>query len=171
MSDVLVRALASTDADFLENLLTDSRIRQYLGGPLNVEQAKHRAHQWLQSQDGQNWIILFQGLSVGLISLGKHVDSQLPELSFQLLSEFQGKNIAFDACRQVLLGVKDTVVAETQVKNSKAQTLLKRLGFQSQKTLERFGEIQRYFVRQADFSLFATDAIANNRPHAKKEAE
>jgi RimJ/RimL family protein N-acetyltransferase len=134
--------------DMLIRLFTDRAVRQFLGGPIDVDVAIERVDTLLESPPSNYWVICFNHQPVGTVCIGSHCDLTLPELSFLLLPEFQNKNIGYRACQQALGYIKGVIVAETQLKNRAAQRLLTKLGFTIKSSLIRFSEQQGLYFRE-----------------------
>lgn len=141
-----LRKLLNTDFDLLLRLLTDSRVRRYLGGALATKEAIGRVEQLLRNKPDDYWVIEAESVSVGTVILSKHIDSGKAEISYQLLPEWTGKGLAFNAVRAILTTTSHSrVVAETQAKNVRSRKLLEKLGFQEAARLKRYGETQIYY--------------------------
>jgi ribosomal-protein-alanine N-acetyltransferase len=132
------------DVDFepICRLLTDSSVRAYLGGPLTINEAEHRAKSYIQSQSEKLFVIEHKQQFCGLITLGQHAEIPGTELSYQLLPEYHGKGIAYDALLQIMKDLSGNLVAETQEANKPSRRLLQKLGFTETSKLVRFGEPQ-----------------------------
>ncbi|WP_019506319.1 GNAT family N-acetyltransferase [Pleurocapsa sp. PCC 7319] len=141
-----LRKLSDSDFEFLLRLLTDSEVREYLGGAVPFNEAKKRVSTLLNQKPKSYWVIEVKDSPIGTVVFGEHVDSGEVELSYQLLPEYVGQGLAFKAVQEALRNNGSSlVVAETQVKNFKSRKLLARLGFKEIKRLERFGEVQAYY--------------------------
>lgn len=130
---LLLRCLTNDDWPALERVLTDSAVREYLGGPVGAEVLETLATREMGQQPG-----VFaaaersSGLVVGTFSIEDERDEL--ELSYQLLPEHWGKGFAAEACRRLIEWVWETtdapaLIAVTQSANARSLGLLERLGF------------------------------------------
>lgn len=148
-----LRAASTGDAENFSSLVSDAKVRQYLGGPLSTEEAETRFHKLLADREGSYWIIekKSEGEFVGLISLDPHHDGADTEVSFQILPKFSGRGIATEVVTAVLdyafAELKlPKVVAETQAANAASRRLLEKVGMTEERTLKRFGESQTIYT-------------------------
>jgi ribosomal-protein-alanine N-acetyltransferase len=139
----------------LVDLNTSAEVRRFLGGPLQKAEAIDRATYITGDHQELCWSVVNKsGNFLGLIIVHEHHDSEKLEISYQFLPESWGQGYAFESVQVALehlfkkLGI-DQVLAETQQKNLQSIRLLKKLGFCELKLLERFGETQILFSKQA----------------------
>lgn len=144
--------------DSLVEINISAEVRQFLGGPIEKSEAIERATYITGDHQELCWSVLDKsGDFLGFIIVHEHHDSEKLEISYQFLTESWGKGYAFESMEVVLeylfekLGI-DQVLAETQLKNLKSIKLLSRLGFSELKRLERCGESQILFAKQASNS-------------------
>lgn len=148
---VLLRELSLDMLPFLVFMYAQPSVREYLGGSLNQEQALARAKAYLDDADDCSWII-YNSLNqpIGLISIGKHHDSDNMEISYQLHPDFWGQGYATEAVFLVLdysfMNLElPFLLAETQTKNIRSIKLLNQFGFIEKLIVQRFGEHQTIF--------------------------
>lgn len=155
VNKVSIRALNQDDLELVISIWTDPAVREYLGGPVSVENASERFVKMLKEASNDSWFFVaeFQGEKAGLISIDRYHESDDYEISYQLLPELWGKGIAFSAMNQVLQFARSVGItrlyAETQEQNLKSVKLLARFGMLEQKRLERFGARQIVFYFQS----------------------
>jgi ribosomal-protein-alanine N-acetyltransferase len=137
-----LRKIKPTDFKFLCQLLTNPRVRKYLGGELTREQAKVKAMEYINSMQSDIQAVEYDGQLCGTVSLGSHAELGGTEVSYQLLPQWYGKGIAYRAVELALEKNKQPFVAETQDANLPSRRLLKKLGFTEIATLTRYGEKQ-----------------------------
>ena len=146
--------LLQGDLPYLIDLFTCPVVRRFLGGPLDEQQARQRAKDWIQcSRSASIWAIrrCADQAFLGYVLLDQHHDGKDTELSYALLSEYWGRGHATDAVRQALAlastisGLRH-IVAETQAENHRSVSLLKRVGMTEERRLTRFGEEQVVFT-------------------------
>jgi len=145
--------MRADDVDALLPLLTDTRVRAYLGGPCTAVQAYQKLNRWLNAQDALHWVVRETSTDavLGLLSVSPHHDPRDMELSYQFLPAYWGHGYAAEALRAALAYIEETmplkrIVSETQEKNIASCRLLEKLGYQLASTCERFGETQRIYI-------------------------
>lgn len=138
-----LRCPTSEDWPAIRRILTDVAVRRYLGGPVTEEFL-----QTLGSRpSGQNPGLFVavrkaDGTTVGTFALES--ERKDVELSYQLLPEFWGNGLAFEAT-QALLGwgwdnlAVDSIIAVTHSSNDRSIRLLTRLGFDHDDQFEEAG--------------------------------
>ncbi len=136
---------------FLVGLLTDSKVRRYLGGAVPVGALQHVLSDYMmEAQRGQSWIVHVGHRPVGFVSITPHKDRDEHELSYQFMPRVWGTGIAEASCRRVLWQIDgQPVIAETQAANSASIALLGKLGFREIDRLTRYGAPQIIFRRAA----------------------
>lgn len=139
---------SNADRAAMVELLTDAQVRQFLGGPLPMEEAR----QAVAGPPGRRWgSFLVQlrhdgggsdGAIVGLCSLSRERGEL--EVGYLLLPRYWGRGLATEAVATMLAWAAqhcedDHVIAVTQVANAASARLLARLGFVER---ERFVEFE-----------------------------
>lgn len=86
----------------------------------------------------------------GLITISKHDDEQIHELSYQFIPRYWGKGYALESIQAVLSYVKKecnvaSLIAETQSANEKSISLLLKLDMVFEKEVIRFSEKQSIY--------------------------
>lgn len=137
----------AADREAAVELLTDPRVRQFIGGPLSAEDAREAVsgrpagQRWgsfvLQMRHGDDGE---EGAVIGVCSLSRERDEL--EIGYLLLPRYWGKGLASEAVTTVLAWVAEHlddkhVIAVTQAANTASLRLLARLGFAER---ERFVE-------------------------------
>jgi len=93
-----------------------------------------------------------------LVNLEEHHDGVDTEISYQLLPEFWVKGYATEAVQAIItyplseLGLP-RIIAETQIANIASCRLLKRVGVQQLKFIERFGAKQVIYTTSILISI------------------
>ena len=136
------------DRILVADLLTDPRVRRYLGGPVPPGRLAAAIDANLLCQEDERvWCVRRKGpqTPIGLVAITRHKDGADHELSFQFRPEVWGHGLALAACRAALddaLPRHGRIIAETQTANAAARRLLERLGFAEIARLTRFGHPQ-----------------------------
>ncbi|MDP8927178.1 MAG: GNAT family N-acetyltransferase [Actinomycetota bacterium] len=151
-----LRAPRESDKDALIRLLTDSRVRRYLGGPVDEDTARDAL---LGALDDHRWGVFIPvrkdtGDVVGSCQLDRERGEL--EISYQLLPEFWGHGYATEAVVAVLRWAASAnddphIIAVTQTANEPSCRLLQRLGMRRSETFEEYG------VEQAKYRLDGPD--------------
>jgi ribosomal-protein-alanine N-acetyltransferase len=90
-----------------------------------------------------------------MIFLGRHLDGEDMEVSYQFLPESWGKGLANETVGAIVDFARDSlhvlrIIAETQTANVRSKALLERLGMRPIRSLKRFGEEQVVCERQSE---------------------
>lgn len=132
-------------------LMTDERVREYLGGTVNETAANKRVLGVVAQPPINHWVIS-DGMhnDIGLIGLGLHHDGMSTEVSYSLLPQYWGKGYAYEALNAVVEWVNrdlkiNYLLAETQTANSASIKLLRKCKFLKMNEIERFGEMQAIY--------------------------
>ena len=141
------------DVVALAQLFANPAARQFLGGPVALEQAHASALELAAAhREFPAWVITEPGSPhpVGFVCLERHHDGIDVEVSFALLPEYQGRGLGRAAVGAALRQAwsdcgLSRVVAETQSAHKRSVRLLKSLGFVAARQLERFGAQQTVF--------------------------
>lgn len=144
-----LRPVVTSDLGDFQDLCADQRVRAFLGGPLDSDQAIRRFEGMLAAVRALHWAVRLRqgGTFIGLISIDRHRDGGAYEISYQLLPRYWGRGLARETVAAALaggldhLGV-DTMLAETQVANERSIALLGAIGFTEQARATRFGAVQ-----------------------------
>ncbi|SFI93683.1 GNAT family N-acetyltransferase [Jannaschia pohangensis] len=142
-----LRPLSAKDGAFVAALISDPRVRRYLGGPVPVAEQPATVERYLA--EAWIWCVQPRGSTgaVGLMSLSPHHDGADTELSFQMMPGVWGRGLASEgAARLCRHGLTDLalprVLAETQAANAPARRLLNRIGMPEVRRTQRFGAVQ-----------------------------
>lgn len=145
--------MRADDVNALLPLLTDARVRAFLGGPCTAEQAYEKLNRWLNERDARHWVVREAQTDAvfGLLSVSPHHDPRDLELSYQFLPAYWGRGYAAEVLRAALAHIEETMpiarlVSETQEKNAASCRLLEKLGYRLASSCVRFGELQRIYV-------------------------
>jgi len=154
-SHLILGKAVEEDFEDLVKLNTCPAVRKYLGGPLAYHSACVRATILVKLSPDLFWVLRDKNrIFIGTISLSKHHDSEDMEISYQLIPDAWGKGFAKEALEKVIEHLHEDrkiqkILAETQTKNLRSINLLKKLGFNEIRKLERFGEPQTLFELHA----------------------
>lgn len=151
---LLLCAAASTDLTFISSLIADTRVRNYLGGPVPLSRRDATARSYLSISTGEAvWTVKTKTLPqpIGLMSITKHKDGSDYELSYQFHPSHWGNAFALEASTEALRYALEELghtrlIAETQVANIASCKLLERLGMQEVQRLTRFGAEQAIYA-------------------------
>lgn len=139
------------DFDAAVPLYTDNSIREFLGGPLSIEQALSKLNMFLMKSDELHLAVkLLDSTFIGLIEITKHHNKADMEISYAFLKEYWGYGYAYEAMKSTLSYCQNElnlnrIVIETQSKNIKSNRLIQKLGGKLEQTLIRFNEEQNLF--------------------------
>jgi ribosomal-protein-alanine N-acetyltransferase len=141
-----MRCPNDSDRPTIERILTDPRVRQFLGGPVSVDVLRAFASRPVGQQSGLFVATLeVDGRTIGTFSLENERDDT--ELSYQLLPEFWGRGLAIEAAA-ALIGwgwanlTVTSIIAVTQAANERSLRLLVKLGFVHEVEFEEYGNNQ-----------------------------
>jgi ribosomal-protein-alanine N-acetyltransferase len=154
---LLLRQPSKEDASNLSMLWRDEQVQQYLGGVRSQEAAEERVSSMLNSWEKRKctqcslWVVYERssGMMAGLCTLSP-LEEDI-ELSYKFFPAFWGKGYALEAASASLedgfgrLGL-ETIVAMTQVANTRSQRLLEKLGMRCERTLVAW-DAEQYFYR------------------------
>lgn len=150
-----ILALSDGDREDVVALLIDPKVRTYLGGALDAQQAQTKFQHMISTKTEWHWAVRLRTREafVGLVSIGPHHDGDHHEVSYQFSPSFWGQGLAEESLRAIINWAKTdlklgVLVAETQEDNTKSKALLARLGMSPLRRFERFGERQVLFVTQ-----------------------
>ena len=153
-----IKPFEEADIDPAIPLFTSERVREFLGGVINEDAAREKLNKWISPRSDNLYfsVSLKSGEFIGVISVTTYLDTEKKEISYLFLPEYWGEGYAYESCAEIIAFCKqnlkcDTLIAETQKKNSRSRKLLERLGFSLVEEAERFGEIQ--YVYQLDLSI------------------
>ncbi|MGL6210331.1 MAG: GNAT family N-acetyltransferase [Paracoccaceae bacterium] len=145
-----LRGLLVSDIPFVQKLIGDPRVRQFLGGVVVAERREALVNSYYKTSEGEAvWVVELKEhhRPVGMVFLSNHKDGADIELSYQFDPDWWGKGYAFEAAGEVLrfatMNLRfNTVIAETQSANLASCRLLERLGMSERRRIHRFGAEQ-----------------------------
>ena len=144
-----INPFKKADIDAAIPLFTDERVREFLGGVITEDAAREKLNKWVVPRSDSLYfsVALKSGKFIGIITITPYLDTDKKEISYLFLPEYWGKGYAYESCEEIIKYFRqtlkfDSLVAETQKKNSRSRKLLERLGFSLVEEVERFGEIQ-----------------------------
>ena len=150
----ILSRLCENDIPEAIRLLTDPRVREYLGGSVPEDVAPYRIKGWINAPDSIHYAVRSKETSrlMGIIDISPHHNLIHKEISYQFLPEYWGKGYAYEVLNWLLAHCKNdlhvaNVVSETQSANARSCALLNRLGYEEKERLIRFGSEQIIFEK------------------------
>lgn len=146
-----LRALIEDDKPFLRQLMTCSKVRLFLGGPVSDVQLESLTSAVVGDEWGVFCITLAESNEpLGICTLER--DRGELEVSFQLLPEYWRRGFAREAVTATMnwawSNTDDrSVIGVTQTANATSCRLLRDLGFLEEATFEEYGATQARFRR------------------------
>ncbi|WP_250305387.1 GNAT family N-acetyltransferase [Streptomyces sp. A 4/2] len=146
---VVLRPVTAQDAPVVRALLTDARVRAFLGGPASEERVATRQREYPTTPGVWAVAPAAGGEAIGLVSIT--ADSRCAdraEVSYQLLPSAWGQGLGRDVVGAAVewwtAAVPDggPLIAVTQERNTASRRLLESLGMTVLDTLLEFGEPQ-----------------------------
>ncbi|WP_329020737.1 GNAT family N-acetyltransferase [Streptomyces sp. NBC_01601] len=146
---LVLRPVAPEDATVVGELLTDTRVRAFLGGPVPEERVVARQRAYPATPGAWAVVLASGGQVVGLVTIGPdHRCEGRAELSYQMLPSAWGQGLGREAVGAALgwwtTAVPDggPIVAVTQHANASSRRLLESLGMVLIDEFEEFEEQQ-----------------------------
>ena len=160
-----LRTTEASDRIGYMELLTSEDVRRYLGGPMRREEVV-RSMPEVPGRHPGVFAIELDGRFAGAVMVERrgserpghvHKEGNELEISFTLLPEHWGHGYATEAVGAILAWTEEAFPDEpvllcTQLANTRALRLAKRLGFQHVETLKEFGAGQWLGVRKRQTS-------------------
>ncbi|MFI6528174.1 GNAT family N-acetyltransferase [Streptomyces uncialis] len=154
---LLLRPVTPEDADVVRELLTDERVRTYLGGPASPERVAARQAAYPQTPGAWAIVRVADGQAVGLAGIGADPRCEdRAEVSYQLLPSAWGGGLGREAVGAIVgwwtAAVPDggPVVAVTQASNARSRRLLESLGMVLVDELDEYGARQCVYTPGGD---------------------
>ncbi len=148
--------LNSADWNLVVELYTNPKVRQFLGGVVDLQTIRQKFLQILKSDtQTQHWVVRVRENSrfarIGIVSLGKHHNNIDTEISYQFLPQWWNKGYAGESVKAIITyGLTvlklPIIIAETQIDNVASCRLLESVGMTLEQTVERFGAKQGIFT-------------------------
>lgn len=140
-----LRPLIAADAARLELLFTDSEVRLYLGGPLDIESARQKA-QAIATRWG--WFAVIEqstGDAIGFVGFDN--GRQVWEVSYMLHRTAWGRGYGQEATRAAIEWFieqmpGESIIAVTQLANVGSRRMLESLGAEMEHQFDEFGATQ-----------------------------
>ena len=152
-----LRPVNVEDASLVRKLLTDTRVRAFLGGPASEERVAARQASYPATAGSWTVVRVADGLAVGLVAIGPdHRCDGAAEVSYQLLPDAWGKGLGREAVAAAVSWWTDTVpadgplVAVTQTANAASRRLLESIGMKLLDEFEEHGEQQCLYTPAGD---------------------
>ena len=152
---LVLRPVTEADATVIGELLTDSRVRRFLGGPASPERVRDRQAAYPSTPGA--WAVAYAdgGEVIGLVTITEdHRSAGRAEVSYQFISPAWGRGLANEAVGEVLSWWRVSVpeggplVAITQERNARSCRLLTSLGMVLADLFTEYGERQCMYVNE-----------------------
>jgi len=147
-----IKRFAKEHVGFLTTLVTDIKVRQYLGGIPSKQHIEKRVDRYLSNSKDDFWVVQEDGTGefIGLISMNKMSIFRKAEISYEFLPNWWGKGYAIETIVEVIKHIfKKTkykkLIAITQTKNEKSKKILESIGMQLVKKKIMFDEEQSIY--------------------------
>ncbi|MEU6350135.1 GNAT family N-acetyltransferase [Streptomyces sp. NPDC047072] len=154
---LLLRPVVPDDAHLIRTLLTDKRVRAYLGGPPSSERVAARQCAYPQTPGAWTVVRVADDEAVGLVTLSAdHRCTGRAEISYQLLPDVWGQGLGREAVSAVtrlwttVAPDGGPVVAVTQQANVASRRLLESIGMELVEEIEEHGERQCIYTPSID---------------------
>lgn len=154
---LLLRPVTPEDADLVRELLTDERVRAYLGGPASHERVASRQAAYPATAGAWAVVRVADDQAVGLASIGPdHRCEGRAEVSFQLLPSAWGHGLGREAVSAIVswwtavVPGGGPVVAVTQAENLRSRRLLESVGMVLVDELDEHGARQCLYTPGGD---------------------
>ncbi|MEW1760523.1 GNAT family N-acetyltransferase [Streptomyces cyaneofuscatus] len=154
---LLLRPVTPEDADVVRELLTDQRVRAYLGGPASPERVAARQAAYPQTPGAWAIVRVADDRTVGLAGIGADPRCEgRAEVSYQMLPTAWGCGLGREAVGAIIgwwtAAVPDggPLVAVTQAANARSRRLLESLGMVLVDELDEHGSRQCVYTPASD---------------------
>lgn len=154
---LLLRPVTTEDANLVRELLTDERVRAYLGGPASHERVAARQAAYQATAGAWAVVRVADGLAVGLASIGPDPRCEgRAEVSYQLLPSAWGDGLGRESVGAILswwtaaLPGGGPVIAVTQAANIRSRRLLESIGMVLVDELDERGARQCLYTPGGD---------------------
>lgn len=144
-----LRPVTPEDGPLVRELLTDERVRAYLGGPLSHERVAARQASYPATAGAWTVVRVADGRAVGLVSIGPDRRCKgRAEVSYQLLPAAWGHGLGREAVSALVRWWAAAapgggpVVAVTQAANTRSRRLLESIGMVLLDEVEERGALQ-----------------------------
>lgn len=148
---ILIRSIGKSDYNLVLKLLQNEDVRKFLGGVPSTDYIKKSFKKMIESQNEFYFVVCNNDDKIGVISIDKYHDGINYEISYQFLPEYWGNGFAFASILLVFEYIKihtpiNVIYAETQDKNLRSKSLLKKLGMVEIEKIERYNEQQVIYI-------------------------
>lgn len=138
-----------SDKPALRRLFANEQTRMFLGGKQSPEAIETRCARVVAETAAYHAVVRSSRTNefLGLLSLAPYHQGDDMEVSYEFLPEYWGQGYAEEALKAFLpFAMQElnltSLLAETQLQNTRSIRLLQKLGMQQTRQLERFGEQQ-----------------------------
>jgi RimJ/RimL family protein N-acetyltransferase len=152
-----LRPVTAEDAPLVRELLTDPRVRAYLGGPASDERVAPRQAAYPATVGAWTLVRVADHQAVGLVTISPdHRCEGRAEISYQLLPSAWGQGLGQEAVAAAVSWWTDAVpaggpvVAVTQKANTASRRLLESIGMTLVDEFEEHGEPQCLYTPSGD---------------------
>lgn len=152
-----LRPVTAEDAHLVRELLTDAKVRAYLGGPASEERVAARQAAYPATAGAWTVVRVADDNAIGLVTIGPdHGCEGAAEISYQLLPSAWGKGLGREAVAAAVRWWTDAVpkggpvVAVTQTANTGSRRLLESVGMTLVDQFEEHGQPQCLYTPAGD---------------------
>ncbi|MFD7919750.1 GNAT family N-acetyltransferase [Streptomyces sp. NPDC059740] len=152
-----LRPVTVEDASLVRELLTDTKVRAYLGGPASEERVAARQTAYPATAGTWTVVRVADSHAVGLVAIGPdHRCEGAAEVSYQLLPDAWGRGLGREAVAAAVRWWTEAVpaggpmVAVTQTANAASRRLLESIGMRLVDQFEEHGEQQCLYTPAGD---------------------
>ncbi|MDH8679279.1 GNAT family N-acetyltransferase [Fusibacter bizertensis] len=151
-------------ADFYYNLVTDVKVRKYLGGVPSEKHIEESINNFITNSVNMIWVVKEKKSEelIGFIAIDKSEQFQQDEISYEFLPNCWGQGYAIETISEVLEYAfktenKHELIAITQSKNKRSRNLLEKLGLRIKMTEIMFNEEQSIYQISKDQFLMSCE--------------
>ncbi|SFT97089.1 ribosomal-protein-alanine N-acetyltransferase [Pseudovibrio denitrificans] len=141
------------DKPDLIKLFSNEKTREFLGGKQSEAAIEARCSSVVAATEVYHAVVYAGDTSnfLGLLTLGPYHDREYHEISYEFLPEHWGQGYAEESLKAFLpIAMENlklmTILAETQLQNTRSIHLLQKLGMKKIRQLKRFGEQQAVYA-------------------------
>ncbi|MFJ9580931.1 GNAT family N-acetyltransferase [Streptomyces sp. NPDC101191] len=154
---LLLRPVTTEDASLVRELMTDERVRTYLGGPASLERVAARQAAYPATAGAWTVVRIADGRAVGLAGIGPDPRCKgRAEVSYQLLPSAWGSGLGREAVSAIVSWWTAAVprggplVAVTQAANTRSRRLLESVGMVLVDQFDEHGARQCLYTPDGD---------------------
>ncbi|MGW1615651.1 GNAT family N-acetyltransferase [Streptomyces sp. NPDC002285] len=152
-----LRPVTAEDAHLVRELLTDTKVRAYLGGPASEERVAPRQAAYSATAGAWTVVLVADDQTIGLVTIGPdHRCEGAAEICYQLLPSAWGMGLGREAVAAAVSWWTDAVpkggpvVAVTRTANTRSRRLLESIGMTLVDKFEEHGHPQCLYTPVGD---------------------